>query len=331
MSRKRSFRLIPYLALLLGLGATALPTSSAKAYDAQFEAMFNPQALETPESVAIDLEGNKYISMALTGEIRKIDKFGNQSTHAQMPLGAPLTFCGGVLPNIMGALAIDLSGNLYVGVGACEPELRGVYKVYPDGSYELLANAPLDAGLNGIALRLGKLYVADAFKGVIYRLPKNGGPLEVWADHPLLKQVPAPFMAPGPNGVQFYEFELYVSNSSTEQIIAIPIRLNGTAGEPRVHAQLNGAGCDDFAFDVDGALYCTTDPYNLIIKVNPDGSSENILTEADGLNGPTAAAFGRLLDRHTLYITNAAFPFFPVTTGPSLMSVELEVPGYPFR
>ena len=34
-------------------------------------ALFNPSLLETPESIAIDHDNNKYVSLALTGEIRR--------------------------------------------------------------------------------------------------------------------------------------------------------------------------------------------------------------------------------------------------------------------
>src|SRR5262245_17184164 len=50
-------------------------------------ALFNPMAPDTPESIVIDRQGNKFISMALTGEIRKIAPNGVQTTHAKLPNG----------------------------------------------------------------------------------------------------------------------------------------------------------------------------------------------------------------------------------------------------
>ncbi|HEX6861500.1 MAG TPA: hypothetical protein VF414_01730, partial [Thermoanaerobaculia bacterium] len=103
------------------------------------------------------------------------------------------------------------------------------------------------------------------------------------------------------------------------------------AGEIRVHAVMPaGAGCDDFALDVHGSIYCTTDPTNLLVRLDPDGTTEILLTAADGLDGPTAATFGRTgHDRFNLYVTNAAFPFFSLTHRPSLMRLHLAVPGAP--
>ena len=77
-----------------------------------------------------------------------------------------------------------------------------------------------------------------------------------------------------------------------------------------------------------GSLYCTTDPFNRLVRVDPDGSSTVLLTAADGLDGPTSAAFGRLgEDRFNLYINNGAFPFFSTTHQPSQMRLRLAVPG----
>ena len=49
------------------------------------------------------------------------------------------------------------------------------------------------------------------------------------------------------------------------------------------------------------------------------------------VDGPTAAAFGVGADRENLYITNAAFPFFPGPNPrrPSLMRLHIGIPGKP--
>ncbi len=79
-----------------------------------------------------------------------------------------------------------------------------------------------------------------------------------------------------------------------------------------------------------GALYCGTDPFNRLVKVNADGTSEVLLTVDDGLDGPTSVAFGvRGEDRQNLYIANAAFPFFTTTFRPSLMRYRVGVTGAP--
>jgi len=60
--------------LCLRLLRAALLLAAAPYAFAQVEtvAQFNPSLLETPESIAIDHDNNKYVSLALTGEIRRI-------------------------------------------------------------------------------------------------------------------------------------------------------------------------------------------------------------------------------------------------------------------
>jgi len=294
--------------------------------------LFDPVQLETPESIVIDVEGNTYISLALTGEIRKIAADGTQSTLALLPIGPPLTFCGPFFNAVTG-ITLDHHDNLYVSVVSCELESRGVWRVSTeDGSAEILATLPLASIPNGIAWRRGSVYVADSSLPRIWRVPEDGGTAEVWLEDPLLAGVLAPGMPlPGANGLQIFRNEVYVANSSQETILAIPFEPDGSAGEIRVHAVMPaGAGCDDFALDVHGSIYCTTDPTNLLVRLDPDGTTEILLTAADGLDGPTAATFGRTgKDRFNLYITNAAFPFFSVTHRPSLMRLHLGVPGAP--
>jgi len=294
--------------------------------------LFDPVQLETPESIVIDVEGNTYISLALTGEIRKIAADGTQSTLALLPIGPPLTFCGPFFNAVTG-ITLDHHDNLYVSVVSCELESRGVWRVSTeDGSAEILATLPLASIPNGIAWRRGSVYVADSSLPRIWRVPEDGGTAEVWLEDPLLAGVLAPGMPlPGANGLQIFRSEVYVSNSSRETILAIPFEPDGSAGEIRIHAVMpTGAGCDDFALDVHGSIYCTTDPTNLLVRLDPDGTTEILLTAADGLDGPTAATFGRTgHDRFNLYVTNAAFPFFSVTHRPSLMRLHLDVQGAP--
>jgi hypothetical protein len=82
---------------------------------------------------------------------------------------------------------------------------------------------------------------------------------------------------------------------------------------------------------VHGNLYGTTDPFNTVVRISPDGILEVVLEAADGLDGPTAAAFGVGNDNKNLYITNAAFPFFPGPDPrrPSLMRLHVGTPGQP--
>jgi sugar lactone lactonase YvrE len=296
--------------------------------------LFNPVQLETPESIAISPSGDIFISLALTGEIRRIAPDGTQSTVAVLPIGPPLTFCGPFFNAVTG-ITLDAHGDLFVSVVSCELENRGIWKISQDGSAEILATLPLASIPNGIAVHQGWVYVADSSQPILWRVPVDAGDTgeaEVWIESPLLAGgFSEGLPLPGANGLQVFRREIYVSNSTQGTIVAIPFEPDGSAGTPRIHGVMPaGAGCDDFAFDVHGSLYCTTDPTNLLVRMDPDGSTQILLTAADGLDGPTAAIFGRTgQGRFNLYITNAAFPFFSTTHRPSLMRLHLAVPGAP--
>jgi sugar lactone lactonase YvrE len=319
---------------LLAVAALALPAVFPGRADAnppgppqvQTVALFDASKLETPESIAIDHHDNIFLSLALTGEIRKIAPDGTQTTHALLPVGPPLTSCGPFI-GIMGAIALDPHGNIYAAVASCIPGDRGIWKVAPDGSSQLLAGLPPLALPDGVVYRKGQVYVTDAEQGLIWRAPADGsGPAAIWADDPLLKPSVG-HVFPGPNGLQVFDDEIYVSNSDQADILAIKIKHDGSAGAIRVHS--TGTPCDDFAFDEHGNLYCGTDPFGTLLKIAPDGTSHVVLTTADGLDGPTSVAFGRGgNDEHDLYLANGAFPFFSVTHRPSLLRVHLGVVGH---
>ena len=305
--------------------------SGASASEPTTAALFNPGAFETPESVQFDRHGNAYVSLALTGEIRKIAPDGTQTTLAVLPVRPDVQPCGNAfgLP-LMGAIALDQQGNVYASVNSCEPSQLGVWKVTPAGAATLVAGLPQGAAPNGIAYHAGWLYVADTLLGRVWRVHADGtGAPEVWTADALLTPLFIP-LVPGPNGLQIFRGEVYVAVSDRAHVAAFSINEDGSAGPGRVHA--SGVALDDFAFDVHGNLYGTTDPSNTVVRVSPDGEIKILLDASKGLDGPTAAAFGVGRDSKSLYITNAAFPFFPgpgPVRRPSLMRLDVGVPGQP--
>ena len=317
---------------LIPVSAFAHPPDAGKV---ETVVQFSSAQLETPESIALDEKGNIYISLAIRGEIRKIAPDGSQSSLVFLPIGPPLTFCGPFFNAVTG-ITLGKHGYLYASVVSCEEENRGIWRISTeDGSAEILGTVPLAGLPNGIAVRHGYVYAADTSLGVIWRVPVGGSPTgeaELWLSDPLLEgdfsQVPP---IGGANGLQIFRQTMYVANSGFGTIVAIPFEPHDQPGEPAIHATLpSGLGCDDFAFDVHGSIYCGTNVSNFLIRIDPDGTSEILLTAADGLDGPTAAAFGRKgADRFNLYITNGAFPFGPNNQSPSLMRLHLGVQGAP--
>lgn len=308
------------------VGSVLLSLSATAAADVEKIVSFDPDAVETPESLAFDKHGNMYVSLALTGEVRKIAPNGTQTTLAYLPIASDLAPCENAFGmGIMGALALDNHRNVYVSVASCDPDLIGVWKVTQDGDVSQIASLPDTSLPNGIAYHGGRLYVADSNEGVVWRIDPHGcHEPEVWANDPLLE--PLPDFFPGPNGLKVFENEVYVAVSDREHIVAIPIGKHGQAKQARVHA--SGIGLDDFSFDVHGNIYGTTDPFNTLVRVAPNGTVDVLLTADDGLDGPTSAVFGVKNEKKTLFITNGAFPFFSTTHDPSIMTLDIGINGY---
>jgi hypothetical protein len=75
----------------------------------------------------------------------------------------------------------------------------------------------------------------------------------------------------------------------------------------------------------------TNNFFNTVVRVTPDGLSETLLTFDDGLDGPSAAAFGVRKDKKNLHITNVAYPVFlgQDPRRPSLLRLHIGIPGEP--
>ena len=313
--------------LLAAAAAPALASHPPAHPEVDIVKQFDPAAGEAPESIQVDRHGDLIVSLALTGELRRVDRHGgDEQTLGVVPLHPEIQPCGNAFGiAMMGGVALDRHDNAYVSAAPCDPSLIGIYRIPAGGGPAVrIAALPPDSLPNGIAYRDGWLYVADTNLGRVWRIKPDGSSTTVWTSSPLLE--PLPDFFPGPNGVQFFGDELYVSVSDRAQVVAFPMRHDGSAGPGRVHA--TGVGLDDFAFDVHGNLYGTTDPFNTLVRISPAGAITVLLTAADGLDGPTSCAFGEHgRDRRTLFVNNAAFPFFSTTFRPTIMAVDLGVPG----
>ena len=310
--------------------ACLLVAASTFAADVETIALFDPAVPETPESIQIDRHGHIYISLARTGEVRKIAPDGTQSTLAFLPLHREVEPCQNRVGSAgIAGITLDHQRNVYVGVRSCSATDLGIWKVAPDGQQLRLANLPESASPNGIAYRDGWLYVADSALALVWRIHSDGqSPAEVWTTDPLLQHPPEPPQGiPGPNGLQLFRNEVSVSVSTRAHVVAFRIKANGSAGPGRVHVAL---GFDDFAFDRKGNLYGMTNFFQTVVRVTPDGASEILLTDGE-LDGPSSGAFGVGKDRKNLYMANAAFLTFPGPTPrrPSVMRLHIGISGAP--
>ncbi len=289
-------RLAGTVAVVLGFaaGAAAAPLQTVVA--------FNPAANETPENLAIARDGTIYVSLAFASEIRRIAPDGAQRT-------LTIPTMGGITVGV----AIDRHAHgLDVAVRSPDPAAAGIWRVPLAGFADptRIAALPTSSFPNGITFDpAGNLYIADSNLGVIWRLAPGASQATTWSESPLLAPTGAGFMnfpLPGANGIKVRHSRVYVSNTSTDNILTIPIRPDGEAG--RVALEFTGIEADDFAFAANGDLYVAENPASELVRVTRSGDVRRLATRADGLDNPSAVAFDpRPGERKELYITNSAY------------------------
>jgi sugar lactone lactonase YvrE len=299
------------------------PTEAAPAKEETLQTLvsYDFSRGETPESIAVAHNGTIYVSLAFAGQIEIRPRRGSVR-RAQLPSAGEGTFTA--------AIALDQKGRAFVPVNSVDPAIAGVWRIDPDGESQRVATVPAGTNGNGIAFDTrGNLYVADSLAGTIYQLPRGADTVRTWITDPLLEPDPTqtvegiPF--PGANGVQIFRGDLYVANSAQGNVLRIPINPDGRPGT--IDIAYPGVIADDFAFDVRGNLYVTTDPFQTVERVTPEGNRTILADKTDGVDGPSALAFGTGSERRSVYITNLGF--FGATHQPSVQKLYVGVPGAP--
>jgi sugar lactone lactonase YvrE len=299
--RRKALRValpLPAVAAVLGL-----LTANAMAAVARTVVTFDRAAGQTPESVAITPDGTAYVSLAFASQIRRITPRGSQAT-LTMPTAGGITV----------GVAIDAhhDNDLDVAVRSPDPAAAGIWRIPRVGFDHPTRTAalPTTSFPNGITFDAdGNLYIADSDLGRIWRLARGWSQAIVWAQGPLLSPTGESFQGfvlPGANGLKIRGKTLYVSNTSTQNIIAIPIDREGTAGSMTV--RFSRVQADDFAFAVNGDLYATENPLNRLVRITPSSVVTTVATASDGLENPSDVAFDpRPGHRRDLFITNSAY------------------------
>jgi hypothetical protein len=313
------------LALMLvlpGLAAASDPITWVRIYD--------PAAGEFPNNVAVDKEGNLFVTLQQLAQVRKISRDGTETLFYQFPQGVQLF-----------GLAVDAPGNLYVCAFTKGANLavQGVWRISRDGGSALHLPGTEQIFLpNGLAFdKRGNLYVTNSYvpgsmppAGAIWRIPRDGE-AELWLqDSALLGGLGGVMAFPfGANGIAFRHSGLYVTNTEKGLIVHIPVLPDGSPGDASIVAQgpeLYTA--DGIALDVHGNLYAALVLQNRVVAVDPaSGSITQLAGPADGIDGPTSLAFGTDEgDRRNLYITNFAIVSH---AQPGVLKMDVGVPGWP--
>ncbi len=286
-----------------------------------------------PESIRIDKQGNTYVSMLTTGEVRKIAPDGTQSTLAVLGSG-PTAFPGRRLVG----LALDAPGNVYVALNDV-PATRGVWRISRDGTTALIAALPFAGMVNALAFDArGNLFVSDSLGGRIYKVDRDGL-VTAWSVDPFLAGATPttcgrfPAGPGGANGLAFDKHgDLFAANTTIGAIVRIPVASDGAAQVANylVAPTCELWGADGIAFDNRDNLYVAVNIQGKIVRIDPAGNMETLVARPDAaLSVPSDMAFGTGMgDRKQIFITNFAPP--PLGGGtPGVMTMDVGVPGRP--
>jgi len=272
------------------------------------------------EGVAVARNGIVYTQEQCTGDVYEIDRHGTASVIGNIDYGVSNDeYCnqaGGL------GMAIGADGDLWVAVISWVPESHGVWRVGRDGSAELAVPMSFEVAPvpNGLAFdSRGNLYVTESLVGGIWKV-EPGGEATLWLEDELLAPPGGPWTGFGANGIAFRHRSLYVANTDRGIVLRVPIRRDGSAGEPTVISS-GLVGPDGLAFDTFGQLFAITAYGGEVVRVRRGREPEVVVDlRGAGVDYPASLAFKRNPQGNdTAYITN----FMPLEGQPNLVKVNL--------
>jgi len=296
--------------LLAVTSLLACVPASLRAQTLEPVAFFDGAANEYPEGIAIDQQGNAYLSLVFAGKIKKVTPAGVATDFAQIP------------DNWLLGMTFDHQRNLMV-LGS-----SGIWKVTPAGIATLFAAIADHNFINDLAMdNHGNFYVTDSFRYAIWKIDAHAN-VTLWSTDPLLQGANSIFPNTlGPNGIRFTDNKktLHVAITSAGRLIAIDVRADGSAGPARVIVEDPSlVGADGIEVDHAGNTYLSVNIQDRISRVSAKGELSTVV-EGDILATPTALAFGRGHDSRSLFICNNGNVFFSGNPqGEGLLRLDLD-------
>lgn len=265
------------------------------------------------ENIAVDADGNLFVTNLGEGKIIKVTSDGVKSDFAKV-LG------------VVTGIAFDKKGGI-VAAGAVGGTKPSVFQFDKNGT--LTATTTIDGGwlLNGVTHLAGdKFLIADSYKDLIWEFDAKTRAYKIWLqnEETIARSDPKSSF-PGVNGLKIFGKTLYATNMQKAQIVKIPLNADGTAGKPEIFVK--DVFGDDFSIDESGNLFVTAHPFNRVVKVTPNGTKTVIAEAKQGVTGATSLAFGRgKNDRKTVYVvTNGGVLIPPADGVQTAKIVQLEV------
>lgn len=187
-----------------------------------------------------------------------------------------------------------------------------VYRV--SGAGQVQKTWTLDEGifLNGIErIAPGRYLIADSYRGVVWSLDTAADRIGLWLKSPLLERADEKSPLPAANGIRRDGDSVLISNTARMTLLRVPVRPDGSAGEPLVWAEK--VNVDDFAVLPDGSILAATHIYNSVVRIDPQRRVEVLAEAAQGVTGSTSVALAR--DGRTAYVTTNGGMFLPPAGG----------------
>jgi len=317
----KSLRIL--LSLIFGAWFFAAPPLAA----AQFKSWVMAKLPDTPEGLALDSKGNLYSTLMHIGEVVMVKEDGSYDHIAWVP-SREESGKGDLI-----GLDFDKDDNIYVAYTAhskrdfrldltnpFHPACRdatvtrsGVYKIDAK-TRKVTALATKAEGWpfcypDDVAIDSnGNVYMTDLTYAGIWKISPDGKKVDLWSAHPLLNWSSKPYSG-FPLGVNDLvldkqEKNIYAVTDGDPMVLRIPIKDDGTAGDP-VALPYGFSAFDGIALDSKGNIYVSEILLNQIWVLSPDGSQRILI--ATRQNAPLDNNTSLILRGDVLCTANLGF------------------------
>jgi sugar lactone lactonase YvrE len=321
LRKERALRTLFYLISCAWLFAASVTPASA-----QFKAWVMAKLPDTPEGLGVDSHGNIYATLFHIGEVVMLKDDGSYDHIAWVP-SKEESGKGDLI-----GLDLDKGDNIYVAYKAhskydatdlgnqFHPSCRDA-TVTRSGVYKIDAKTrkvtPLATRAEGwpfcfpddVAIdSRGNVYMADLNYAGIWKISPDGKKVDLWSAHPLLNWSSKPYsgLPLGVNDLVLDKEEknIYAVTDSEPMVLRIPIKDDGTAGEP-VALPSGYSLFDGIALDGKGNIYVSEILLNQIWVLSPDGSQRILI--ANKMNAPLDNNTSLVLKGDVLCTANLGF------------------------
>jgi sugar lactone lactonase YvrE len=286
--------LLVFLFSLIALFSVYPPSASA-----QFKAWVMAKLPDTPEGLGIDAKGNLYATLFHTGEVVILKEDGSYDHIAWVPSKEESG------KGDLSGLDLDSQGNIYVAYKAhskydsgdlrspFHPACRdatvtrsGVYKIDAK-THNVTALATRADGWpfcfpDDVAIDShGNVYVTDLTYSAIWKISPDGKKVDLWSSHPLLNPSSRPYSGyfAGVNDLALdrQEKNIIAVTDGDPTVLRIPIKEDGSAGEPQPLLPTGYSFLDGVETDAKGNIYVSEILQNDIWVLSPDGSQRILI------------------------------------------------------